>query len=112
MNRTALIALALVATSTAASAHDYRGDRIDDRQAEQAWRIQRARQNGELTWLERQKLRYEQAYIRGLERQARRDGYVSRDEYRAITQAQNQAGRDIYRESHDRQIAWWRRVWR
>jgi hypothetical protein len=113
MNRSALIALALLATTTAASAHDYsgaRGDRIDDRQSEQAWRIERARQNGELTWLERQKLRFEQGYIRGLERQARRDGYISRDEYRAITEAQNEAGRDIYRQSHDRQIAWWRRV--
>ena len=112
MNRIALIALALAATTTAASAHDY-GQRIDERQSEQAYRIKRARHNGELTWLERQKLLHEQAQVRRMERAARRDGYISKREYRDITEAQNEAARDIRRESHDRQIAWWRRAfWR
>jgi hypothetical protein len=112
MTRIALIALALAATTTAASAHDYgRGERIDERQAEQARRIARAKRHGELTWFERQKLVYEQAKIRRLERAARRDGYVSRSEYRRINEALNEAGRDIYRESHDRQKSWWRRTY-
>jgi hypothetical protein len=112
MTRTALIALALIATTGAVSAHDYgRGDRIDDRQAEQYRHINGARRHGQLTWLERQKLLREQAYIRRLETDARRDGHISSREYRRITEAQNKAGRDIYRESHDRQRAWWRRLW-
>src|SRR5262245_21480395 len=110
MTRTALIALALIATTTAASASDYgRSERVDARQAEQARRIANARRHGELTWLERQKLWSEQARIRRMECAAQRDGYISRSEYRRITEAQNEASRDIYRQSHDRQKSWWRR---
>jgi biopolymer transport protein ExbB/TolQ len=112
MYRPALIALALIATTTAASAYDFgRRDRIDDRQAEQAWRIQQNRRHGNLTWLEKQRLLREQAQIRRMEADAKRDGYVSRGEYRRITEAQNEAARDIRRESHDRQKAWWRRLY-
>ena len=46
-----------------------------------------------------------------MERSAKRDGYVSRREARAIERAQDAASRDIYRQSHDWQKAWWRRVW-
>ncbi len=111
MNRVALIALALAATTTAASAHDYgRRERIDDRQAEQAWRIRQHRLNGDLTWLEKQKLLGEEAKIRRMEAYAKRDGYISKREYREINEALNEAGRDIRRESHDRQVAWWRHM--
>jgi hypothetical protein len=112
MYRPALIVLALITSATAASAYDYgRRERIDDRQAEQAWRLQNNRRLGNLTWLEKQKLLREQAQIRRMEAYAKRDGYVSRREYRQIMEAQNEAGRDIYRESHDRQKAWWRRLY-
>jgi len=110
MRRIALLALALAAASTTAAAHDY-GDRIDQRQAEQARRIANARRSGELTWFERQRLLREQAAIRRMERAARSDGHISRREARSIYEAQNEASRHIYRESHDRQRAWWQRLW-
>ena len=79
MIRIALIALALAATTTAASAHDYgRADRIDAREAAQARRIQQARRAGELTWYETLKLKAEQRRIHRMEAWAKRDGYVSR----------------------------------
>jgi hypothetical protein len=46
-----------------------------------------------------------------MEAWAKRDGYVSRDEARRIEAAQDAASRHIYRESHDGQTAWRRRVW-
>ena len=46
-----------------------------------------------------------------MEAYARRDGYISRSEYRQINEALNKAGRDIRRESHDGQVAWWRRIY-
>ena len=79
MTRIALIALALAATTTAASAHDYgRADRIDAREAAQARRIQQARRAGELTWYETLKLKAEQRRIYRMEADAKRDGYISR----------------------------------
>ncbi len=46
-----------------------------------------------------------------MERAAERDGYISRSEASRISAAQDRASRDIYRESHDREKAWWRRMW-
>ena len=86
MIRIALIALALAATTTAASAHDYgRADRIDAREAAQARRIQQARRAGELTWYETLKLKAEQRRIYRMEAWAKRDGYVSRSMRRAAS---------------------------
>jgi hypothetical protein len=112
MTRIALIVLALAATTSAASAHDYgRAERIDAREAAQARRIQQARRAGELTWYETLKLKAEQRRIRHLAALARRDGYISRSEARRIKAAQDEASRNIYRESHDGQMSLRRRVW-
>jgi hypothetical protein len=112
MIRIALIALALAATTTAASAHDYgRADRIDAREAAQARRIQQARRAGELTWYETLKLKAEQRRIYRMEADAKRDDYVSRSEARRIQAAQDEASRSIYRESHDGQTSLRRKVW-
>ena len=105
-------AAAVIATSTAASAYDYDRDaRIDARQAEQAYRIHHNRHTGQLTALEKWRLQAEQHRIAAMERAAERDGHVSRREARAIDRAQDAASRHIYRQSHDRQQAWWRRAW-
>ncbi len=117
MQRLALIALVLAATTTAASAHDYssgygdygRQRRIDSREAAQAERIDRARARGELTWYERFRLRSEQARIHRMERLARRDGHIDRYEARRIEDAQDRASRHIYNEGHDGQRRWWAR---
>ena len=109
MTRLSLIALLLVAGTTAASAHDYES-RIDAREAAQARRIQHARRTGELTWYETLKLKAEQRRIHRMEAWAKRDGYISRAEARRIEAAQDVAAGHIYRESHDDQKAL-RRVW-
>jgi hypothetical protein len=112
MTRIAIIALALAATTTAASAHDYgRADRIDAREAAQARRIQQARRAGELTWYETLKLKTEQRRIYRMEALAKRDGYISRDEARRIKAAQDAAASNIYRESNDGQTSLRRKVW-
>jgi hypothetical protein len=112
MTRIALIALALAATTTAAAAHDYsRADRIEAREAAQARRIEHYRRIGQLTWYETLKLRAEQRRIHRMAAWAKRDGYISRTEARRIQAAQDEAARHIYRESHDGQVAWRRRVW-
>jgi hypothetical protein len=112
MTRITLIALALAASTTAASAYDYsdgRGERIDAREAAQARQIQHARRTGQLTWLEKIKLTAEQNRIKRMERVAKRDGVITRAEARRIGAAQDAAARDIYRESHDSQVSWWKR---
>ena len=75
MKTLALIAAAtaVIATTTAASAHDYdRQDGIDARRAEQAYRIRHNRRSGELTLLEKWRLQGEQRRIAAMERSAKR----------------------------------------
>jgi hypothetical protein len=106
---TLLAGTAIIAATSAASAHDYnREDRIDARQAEQAYRIRHNRYTGQLTLLEKWRLQAEQRRIASMERWADRDGYISRREARRISEAQDRASRHIYRESHDSNKAWWR----
>ena len=110
MKRVALIAIALAASTAAASADDYsRSGRIDAREAAQAHRIERAARHGQLTWYERMALAREQAHIYRMERAAKRDGYISGEEARRIERAQDAASQHIYRESHDGQTSWRRR---
>lgn len=109
-----LIAAALLAaTTTVASAYDYPTDyrkaQIDARRAEEAARIRENRHYGNLTLLEKWRLKGEQRRIAEMERNALRDGHISRQEQYDINRALNRASRDIYRESHDGQVAWWRR---
>ena len=112
MTRITLITLALAASTTAASAHDYgRAERIDAREAAQARRIAHARRTGELTLVETLKLKAEQRRIHRMEAWAKRNGYISREEARRIEKAQDEATRHIYRESHDGQTALRRHVW-
>ena len=110
MKRIVLIVLAVAATTTAGSASEAsRRERIDAREAIQKYRIQQQRDRGELTWYEKQRLDYEQFRIRQMEAYAKRDGYVSRSEARRIDEAQNAAARDIYRQSLDSDVTWWKR---
>jgi len=106
MNRTVLTAVSLIALTAGAMA-----DTIDDRQANQAERIQKARRAGELTRQEAASLRAEQARIAELERRAKADGVVTRREARVLDRAQDAANRHIYQESHDSQKSWYRRWW-
>jgi hypothetical protein len=102
-----IAAATIVAGSAAALAHDTRPiDRTQDRQAE---RIEQGRYSGELTRREYVRLKAEQARIAELERRAKADGIVTGSEYRAIREAQREASRHIYDETHDNQRSFWRR---
>jgi hypothetical protein len=100
---TALTLAAPLATSASA-------DTIDDRQAYQQRRIQEGVRSGEINRWEYRRLQAEQARIADLERRAKADGYLSSYERDRLRQAQNEASRHIYQESHDseRRRRWWR----
>ena len=68
-------------------------------------RIDRSIQSGQLTSREAARLESERAQVERLERRARADGVLSQYERARIDRAQDRLGRDIYRESHDRQVA-------
>ena len=106
-----LLAMTLAITATGASAYDdyNRGDRIDRREARQAARIREGRESGQLTGSEARHLWAEQRRIHQMERWAKRDGHISREEARRIEEAQDSASRHIRREKHDGQSTWWAR---
>jgi CRISPR/Cas system-associated endoribonuclease Cas2 len=109
----ALAALLVLGTSTYAAAYDYpteaRKAQIDGRRAAELDRIQHARRTGDLTLTEKWRLKREQAHIAQLEREALRDGHISRQEQYVINRALNRANHNIYREANDGNVAWWRR---
>jgi len=109
MTKAILAVLTALAVSSPLLASPAAADTIDQRQNWQRHRIEDARRSGELTRREYRGLLSEQAHIADLERRAKSDGYVTYRERRIITQAQNQAGRHIYEESHDGQSNWFRR---
>jgi hypothetical protein len=103
MNKIALIATALIASTATVSAAS-----IDDRQDYQASRIERGRQTGKITWTEGLKLRAEQRRIANKEAAFRSDGYLSKSERRTIRYLQNDASEHIADEKSDaRRRAWW-----
>ena len=105
-------ALCLMATASAANAYEWgSSDRIDRRQERQEFRIRRGVATGELTRREYWRLEREQAYIRGLERNAEADGYISSYERARIRAAQDAASRHIHQEKHDGRQRWFRRAW-
>lgn len=121
MSRKILAAAALavvggLATVSTASAYD-RYDRTDAVQAQQQRQIQAGIRSGEITRREAAQLQAEQARIAQMERRAEADGRVDRQERARLAEAQRDAGRHIYQESHDRQdrdnnrrrwFGWWR----
>ncbi|MEQ1695801.1 MAG: hypothetical protein ABL901_08170 [Hyphomicrobiaceae bacterium] len=108
--KSALIATAIVLVSTTGAL----ADRIDQRQANEAKRIEDGRRSGQLSGREYVQLKAEQARIANMERFAKADGVVTRHEARAIEDAQDAASRRIYQEKHDGDTArrhWYRRWW-
>jgi hypothetical protein len=87
---------------------------IDDRQANQASRIERGRETGSITWTEGIKLRAEQRKIKRTEARLESDGYLSKSDRRTLTKMQSKASEDIYAEKHDgwRRASWLPRVGR
>lgn len=86
-----------------AVAHDST-PRIDERQDNQAARIQDGVENGELTYRESRRLVRGQARVNRLERRALADnGTVGAIERLRIEKAQDRQSRRIRRQKHDRQ---------
>lgn len=103
-----VIAMTLVSAG-AASAKDWRTEKIDDSRAAQARNIENGRYDGELTRREYRELLSEQARIREMEQRAKADGHISKREFRDIREAQAGASRHINQETHDSQVSFWRR---
>ncbi len=78
---------------------------IEQRDRIQDMRIEQGVRSGQLTGHEAARLERERAQVERMERRTRADGVVTPWERARIEQAQNRVGRDIYRESHDRQVA-------
>jgi uncharacterized membrane protein YebE (DUF533 family) len=108
MKTLTIAALALVAMTAGAAAYDARDARIDRRENIQENRIQQGVRSGEITRREHRQLEAEQARIRDMERQAKRDGHIDRREAAAIERAQDAASRHISQEKHDAdRRRWW-----
>lgn len=78
---------------------------IEQRDRMQQQRIERGVQSGQITSREADRLLGERAQIERLESRARSDGVLTRNERARIDHRQDRLSRDIYRESHDRQVA-------
>lgn len=107
MKTVALALAALAASASIATAHDT--SRIDRAQSVQSSYIEQSRRSGQLTRSEYRELQAEQNRIAEMERRAKADGNVTGREYRAIREAQVDARRHIWSESHDRDVSIWRR---
>ena len=78
---------------------------IEQRDRMEQERIERGIDSGRLTQREADRLLSERAQIERMERRARADGMLTQRERARIDYAQDRLSRDIYRESHDRQVA-------
>jgi len=76
---------------------------INQRQANQAARIQQGVKSGELTRPEAHELRQETRDIRDLEHDYKSDGSLTKDERQTLQHDLNQESREIYEEKHDDQ---------
>lgn len=107
MIATAIAGIGLTAAASGALAYGQK--KIDQVQAAEAAAIEQGRYSGALTRREYRDLQAEQDSIRNIERRAQSDGYISKREYREISEAQRNAARHIYQEAHDGQTSWYRR---
>jgi hypothetical protein len=76
---------------------------INRRERNERERIAQGIRSGELTRREAARLRSEQFRIRAYEARARSDGGLNRRERYRLDRMLDRAGRDIYRQKHDRQ---------
>jgi uncharacterized membrane protein YebE (DUF533 family) len=79
--------------------------RVDQRQENQAARIQQGAASGALTGREQHRLQREQRAIARAENKAKADGTVTGKERAHLEHMQDHASRDIHHQKHDRQRA-------
>ncbi len=113
MNRIVIASLALIASFSAAQAHEYpwgtNTSDIDARRAAETRRIEDGRRSGALSAREYDYLKREQARIAAHERQAKADGYVSPEERRRLNHELDHASDHIRQLKHNGEVAGWRR---
>lgn len=103
-------AVALAGSASAHSATEIRQQALEKREAAQEQAIINGRRDGSVTIWEKLRLAREQKRIDKLQNEVLADGKISRSEYYAVKEAQNDAGRHITSEKHDPQVRgwWWR----
>lgn len=106
-NVIAVGAILAAGTATSTLAHDTSG--IDWTQRRQHDLIEQGRRDGSITRREYRDLLSEQARIAEMERRAKADGRVTGREVHAIRDAQHSARTHIVEEGSDRQMNFWRR---
>ncbi len=79
--------------------------RVDQRQENQAARINQGAASGALTAREQHRLQHEQRAIARAENKAKADGTVTAKERARLEHMQDHASRDIHHQKHDRQRA-------
>jgi hypothetical protein len=77
--------------------------RIDQREANQAARIDQGVASGQLTTREATRLRAGQTHVQNVEDRAKADGVVTAKERAHLTHAENVQSARIYRQKNDRQ---------
>ena len=102
--KTTLSVLAICAMMLASAAHAQSATpRIDQREANQATRIDQGVTSGQLTQREAARLRAGQTHVQNMEDRAKADGTVTGKERARIEHAQDTQSARIYRQKHDRQ---------
>lgn len=101
----ALAAGAALAQTPAAPTAEPSTPRVDQRQENQARRIEKGTATGQLTPKEADKLQAQQGRIEKAEAQAKSDGKVTARERKRLDKKQDNASRKIKRERKDRQKA-------
>ncbi len=98
-----LAAAAIAAMALPALAQTQSTPRIDQRQANQAQRIEQGKKSGALTGKEAARLEKGQARVQKMEDKAVADGKVTKKERRRIEHAQDVESRRIAKQKHDKQ---------
>lgn len=97
-----IVAAALAALASQALAQP-NTPRVDQRQENQARRIEQGKQSGALTKREARRLEAGQARVAGMEKRAKADGTVSKRERARLERANDRQSRRIAKQKHDRQ---------
>jgi hypothetical protein len=107
MKKSRILALGLsvlmVGAMTGSALAAPRGKILNQRQCNQAQRIQQGLRSGQLTRPEAYKLTQNQMKINRYERIARADGRITPLEYKKLSTMQNRQNTAIYKEKNDRQ---------
>jgi hypothetical protein len=97
----AAVLLGAATLAHAVTPAERQAQRVDNRQARQAERIDRGVASGELTRREERRLEHQQRHIANLESRAESDGKVTAREAARMEHAQDRASRNIYRKKHN-----------